>query len=237
MKISVVVPTYNEEKGIEWFLRQFKNQTLPRNEFQIIIVDGNSTDKTREIAKKYADKVILQKSQGVGSARNDGVKIAEADIIATTDADILVSHTWLEQIIDHFEKDKELVLVYGSNYPMTKRKDIKFFAMIKRWMNVVGTGLHLVDFAEGTNTAFRKKPFLEVGGYSNLPSLDDMEVTFRIKKKGKIKYDGSIFIYASTRRIEKHGISDIGLDGLKAYIQLIFGKESKKLKHHMKQKY
>ena len=78
-EITVVVPTYNEEKGLEKFLKQFKNQTLPRSKYELIIVDGDSTDNTRQIAEKYADKVIIQKSKGVGGARNDGVELASAD--------------------------------------------------------------------------------------------------------------------------------------------------------------
>ena len=50
--ISVVIPTYNEEKNIKKCLKQFDNQTLNRDKFELIVVDGNSTDKTREIAEK-----------------------------------------------------------------------------------------------------------------------------------------------------------------------------------------
>ena len=238
VKISVVVPTFNEEKGIEKFLKQFSRQTLPRNEFEIIISDGNSTDRTRELAKKYANKVIIQQSEGIGGARNDGVRVAEAEIIATTDADILVSRTWLEKIVDQFEKDKELVLLFGSNYPITKRKAIKFFSQVKRWENVIGAGLRIFYFAEGTNTAFRKAPFLKIGGYSDMPILDDMEVTFRIKKLGKIKYDGSIYIYSSTRRADKYGIGRFGIDALSSYLKIIFfGKDYHKIKRYAKEEY
>lgn len=238
VKVSVVVPTFNEEKGIEKFLKQFRRQTLPRSDFEIIISDGNSTDRTRELAKKFADKVIIQESKGIGGARNDGVRVAEAEIIATTDADILVSHTWLEKIVEHFEQDPELVLLFGSNYPITKRRAIKFFSQVKRWENVVGAGLHILYFAEGTNTAFRKIPFLKVGGYSDMPILDDMEVTSRIKQMGKIKYDGSLYIYSSTRRIDKYGIGQFGVNALSSYLKIIFfGKDYYKVKQYAKEKY
>jgi len=88
--ISVIVPTYNEEKNIERCLKSLENQTIPRNKFEVIIVDGQSKDRTVEIAKKYADKVIQQKSKGVGGARNDGVEIARGNIIAVTDADSIL---------------------------------------------------------------------------------------------------------------------------------------------------
>ncbi|MCK4454815.1 MAG: glycosyltransferase, partial [Thermoplasmata archaeon] len=49
-RISVIIPTYNEDEGLEEFLEQFDRQTLPRREFELIVVDGDSTDRTREIA-------------------------------------------------------------------------------------------------------------------------------------------------------------------------------------------
>ena len=84
--ISVVVPTYNEEKNIERCLQSLHSQTIPRESIEIIVVDGDSLDRTREIAEPLADKVIIQTSIGVGGARNDGFNVAEAPLVATTDA-------------------------------------------------------------------------------------------------------------------------------------------------------
>src|SRR3990172_3737337 len=90
--ISIIIPTYNEENYIEKCLKSLSNQTLPRNKYEIIIVDGGSKDRTIDIARKYVDKVIRQKSKGVGGARNDGVNAAKYGVIATTDADFIVSN-------------------------------------------------------------------------------------------------------------------------------------------------
>ncbi|MCX6649741.1 MAG: glycosyltransferase, partial [Candidatus Bathyarchaeota archaeon] len=81
--ITVVVPTYNEEKNIESCLNSLVKQSIPRESYEIIVVDGNSKDRTTEIAAKYADRVIQQVSHGVGGARNDGAIAATGDIIAT----------------------------------------------------------------------------------------------------------------------------------------------------------
>jgi len=238
MKISVVIPTYNEEKGLEKFLRQFNKQTLPRNEIEMIVVDGNSTDRTRQIAEKYADVVFIQKSKGVGGARNDGVEIAKADIVATTDADVIVAPFWLEKIYNHFKKDKDLVLLFGSNYPITKNKVLQFFAGLKRIINQVFAKFHITYLAEGPNTAFRKKYFLKAGGYSDLPVMDDTEITSRMRKLGKIIYDNSIFIYASARRIEKKGTSKTGFVLVTSYFKLVlFGKKGVEVKEYAKQQY
>ncbi len=238
MKISVVVPTFNEEKGLERFLSQFKRQTLPRNEFEIIVVDGNSTDRTRQIAEKYANVVMIQKSKGVGGARNDGIETAKAEIVATTDADVLVAPFWLEKIYSHFEKDKELVLLFGPNYPITKDPVIRFFGGLKRMFNQIFAAFHITYLAEGPNTAFRKKSLLKAGGYSDIPVMDDTEITSRMRHLGKIIYDNSIFVYASVRRIKKKGTSRTGFVLLTSYFKLVlFGKKGVQIKDYAKQQY
>ncbi|MHA1131473.1 MAG: glycosyltransferase [Candidatus Helarchaeota archaeon] len=239
MRISVVIPTYNEEGGLEKFLRQFERQTLPRKEFEIIIVDGNSTDMTRQIAKRYADTVIIQKSKGVGGARNDGVEIAKAEIVATTDADVILAPFWLEKIVRHFKADKNLVLLFGSNYPITKNKFIRFFAGIKRIINQIFAKFKLTYLAEGPNTAFRKTAFLKVGGYDeNMPIMDDTEITSRIRKEGKIFYDNSLFVYSSIRRMEKSGTNNFGFLAITSWLKMMMlGKESVNVKGYAKQDY
>lgn len=239
-EITVVVPTYNEAKGIEKFLKRLtKNQTLPRDKFELIIVDGDSTDNTREIAEKYADKVVIQKSKGVGGARNDGVELASAEIVATTDADIILAPFWLERIIEHFENDEDLVLLFGANHPITENKVIRFFSYIKKIINLIFAKFKIAYLAEGPNTAFRKEPFLKAGGYDvDLPIMDDTEITSRMRKVGKIVYDHGLFVYSSVRRMEKGGIGNFGFLSITSYLKLmLFGKESVQAKDYAKQEY
>src|SRR5512137_590710 len=99
--ISVIIPTFNEEESIAQCLVSLSHQTVPRSEYEIIVVDGGSKDATCEIAQKYADQVFLQTSKKVGGARNDGAKAAKGEIIATTDADCILPPTWIQRI----EKD------------------------------------------------------------------------------------------------------------------------------------
>jgi glycosyltransferase involved in cell wall biosynthesis len=103
--ISVVIPTYNEESTITRCLQSLASQDLPRQEFEIIVVDGNSSDKTRDIAAKFADRVMIQTSPKVGGARNDGIIAAHGSIVATTDADCICPPNWLSTIKGIFERD------------------------------------------------------------------------------------------------------------------------------------
>ncbi len=203
MKVSVVVPTYQEAAGIEAFLRQFDRQTLPRSEFEIIVVDGGSRDRTAELAAKAADRVVLQTSPGIGGARNDGVRIARAELVATTDADCRVPPDWLERIVRDFQ-DRDVVAVCGPDGPFDgglKARFIYFFIRgiirLAALAGIYGTG--------GTNSAFRKDAFLAVGGFRSLPHSDDIDIGVRIRARGRIVFDPELYVELSVRRLEKDG--------------------------------
>ena len=233
--ISVIIPTYNEERNIEKSLKQFNNQTIGRDNFEVIVVDGDSKDKTREIAEKYADKVIIQKSKGVGGARNDGVAIAKYDLIATTDADTIVPDNWLEMIVNNF-KNQNVIAVCGADGPIEKniKAGITFF-FVRNFIRLCSVfGLYCLG---GTNSAFRKDKFLKIGGYRNLPHSDDVDLGFRMKKIGRIKYDKNIFVKFSTRRMEKSGYLKTLLTWAKGDILLLLGKDIKSKESYAKQEY
>ncbi|MGD0802558.1 MAG: glycosyltransferase [Candidatus Bathyarchaeia archaeon] len=210
--ITVVVPTYNEEKNIERCLRALAMQSIPRDSYEIIVVDGNSKDQTREIASKYADLVIQQSSSGVGGARNDGVIVARGDIIATTDADCLPDENWLLTILEDFSDD-EIVAVTGYLDPMIPKDMQRFKAGTYHYAFKVANGLRkagsLVGYHHlcGANTAFRRDVFLEVKGYRDLAYSDDIELAKRLKLHGKMAMDDKIQVDYSIRRIQKLGIA------------------------------
>ena len=202
--ISIIVPTYNEEKNIEKCLKALKNQRSVKDEYEIIVVDGNSTDKTVELAKKYADNVIFQKSKGIGGARNDGASVANGNIIATTDADCIVSEDWLMKIESKFSENKDIIGIYGRDLP-AESKPISIFAFI--CLDIVKSGGNIFGFhgMSGTNSAFRKQHFLKVKGYRDIHYADDSEISIRLNGFGKIKYCRDMIVNVSTRRMEKYG--------------------------------
>lgn len=221
-RITVVIPTYNEERGLEQFLRQFEEQTLPRDEFEIIVVDGDSKDRTREIAEKYADKVIIQHSEGVGGARNDGAALAAAPYVATTDADVTLPKTWLGTMLRDFE-NPEVVAVCGPDGPLEQTPKSRLIFFLLR--NIIYVGAKMGMYCTGGgNSGFRKDAFLEIGGYRPLPHSDDVEIAFRIKELGEIVYDKELFVRISTRRMEKNGYLPTLLTWLKGDVLLFLGK-------------
>ena len=210
--ITVVVPTYNEEKNIEHCLRALTNQSIPRDSYEIIVVDGDSKDQTREIAAKYADRVIQQVSPGVGGARNDGATAASGDIIATTDADCQPNENWLHTILEDFSDD-EIVAVTGYLDPMIPKEMERMRAGTYYYAFKVANGLRWAGSKVGyhhlcgANTAFRRDAFLEVKGYSDLAYSDDIEIGKRLRAHGKMAMDDRIQVDYSIRRIQKLGIA------------------------------
>ncbi len=221
IKVSVIVPTYNEEKNILKCMKLLSNQTLPRKEYEIIVVDGGSRDRTVKLARKYANKVIQQKSTGVGGARNDGVRIAKGGIIATTDADCRVPKDWLKKILKSL-KDREYIAVCGSDGPIEKNiKAVLAYFFIKNIIYLATFfGIYCLG---GTNSAFRKSNFMRIGGYRNITHSDDVDLGFRLKKSGKIKYDRSLYVKLSVRRMKKHGYLNTLMTWTSGSLRLLLG--------------
>ena len=209
--ISVVVPTYNEERNIEECLRSILGQTLPRGEIDIIIVDGDSRDRTREIAEPLADTFIVQTSEGVGGARNDGFAVARGEVVATTDADCRPHPDWLE-VVQRDLGEPGVVAVTGVLVPFDfgDMGGLEQFAyrllfdlsnaalVVMSWFG----RMHLC----GANSAFRRDAFLGVGGYLPLAYADDVEIFRRIRERGTVRLDTGMRVSYSVRRIRKVGL-------------------------------
>ncbi len=87
MKVSVIIPTINEEEAIGDTVRLIKKSFGNQFDYEILVVDTNSTDKTVQIAKQCGAKVVVEPSRGYGRAYKTGFKHASGDLIATVDAD------------------------------------------------------------------------------------------------------------------------------------------------------
>ncbi|VVB90522.1 Glycosyltransferase AglE [uncultured archaeon] len=202
--ISVIVPTYNEEAGITACLKSLCSQTLPRDEYEIIVVDGNSTDRTRELAKEYADEVFIQTSKKVGGARNDGAMQAKGTIVATTDADCIIPPDWLGVIKKDFAK-KNVVQLYGTVYPIEGGIKNRLSLILANTFSCIGYYTGVFYYTLGCNTAFDKEAFIKAGMYRCIDAGDDVEIARRMKKLGKVKFDSRMRVGFSMRRYQQFG--------------------------------
>jgi glycosyltransferase involved in cell wall biosynthesis len=204
--ISVIVPAYNEEANIGACLESLSHQSLPRDEYEIIVVDGDSKDRTREIAAQWADLVFIQTSRRVGGARNDGAMRAKGDIIATTDADCVVPADWLKRIQDDFNHNTDVVQLYGPVNPI--ERELKYWVFLGFANNFSRFGYYTRTFyyTLGCNTAFRKDAFLRAGMYKVVDAGDDLEIPNRMKKIGRIMFDNHLWMGFSMRRYQQFGL-------------------------------
>lgn len=202
--ISVVVPTYNEEQNVERCLRSLADQTVPRKNYEIIVVDGNSKDRTRDLAETLADQVFIQTSKRVGGARNDGAMAASGDIIATTDADCIIPRDWVERIERNFSAH-DIVQLYGTVYPIEDGLRNRLSLLGANAFSRLGYYTRTIYFTLGCNTAFDREAFIRAGMYRCIDAGDDLEIAQRMRKLGKVHLDPGLKVGFSMRRYQQFG--------------------------------
>ena len=183
MRLSVVIPTKNRSDLLSENLESLLAQTLPSEEFEVIIVDNGSTDNTKEIISSFKDKIENLKyfyieKPGLHVGRHKGLKEATSDILVYADDDIVAFPEWLEGIWESFQ-DERVVLVGGKNLP--KWEGEPPYWIYEMWMNINEYGhalghLSILDFGDeiieidpvyvwGCNFSIRKNVLLEAGGF------------------------------------------------------------------------
>ena len=202
--ISVVVPTYNEEQNIERCLESLADQTVPRETYEVIVVDGNSKDRTRELAEPLADSVFIQKSKRVGGARNDGAMAASGEVVATTDADCILPRDWVERIGKNFA-EREIVQLYGTVYPIEDGVRNRLSLVGANTFSRLGYHTRTIYFTLGCNTAFDRDAFIRAGMYRCIDAGDDLEIAQRMRKLGKVYLDPDLAVGFSMRRYQQFG--------------------------------
>ncbi|OPX66044.1 MAG: Glycosyltransferase AglE [Methanoregulaceae archaeon PtaB.Bin056] len=205
MKISVVIPSFNESANIVSCLESLNRQTIPRQDYEIIVVDGGSSDSTRDLAESLADLVFIQTSRKVGGARNDGAMRAQGPILATTDADCIIPRNWLEVILDDFGRHPDAVQLYGPVDPIEKTLKNHLSLAFANTFARLGYYTHTLYYTLGCNTAFRKEAFFRAGMYHFVDAGDDLEIARRMKKVGRVMFDNRMRVGFSMRRYEQFG--------------------------------
>ncbi len=115
LKLSLIIPVYNEERHIKACLDAVASQSVMPDE--VIVVDNNCTDNTIKIAKSYNFvRVITEKKQGRAYARSAGFNSAKHDILGRIDADSVVSENWAETVVNSFNNDNSLYGLTGLAY-------------------------------------------------------------------------------------------------------------------------
>lgn len=128
---SVVIPTKNRENSIGTMLTTLVKQTF--KSFEVLVVDGGSTDRTLDIVKKFQKKItirIIHKTGGLIAQMNEAIKYAKGEVFVRTDDDVVVTSKWLQSIKETFELDKKVGGVTGPTVipkKYSKSRDLFFF--------------------------------------------------------------------------------------------------------------
>ncbi len=204
--ISVVIPAYNEEANIFACLDALTKQTTKR-EFEVIVVNNNSTDKTATIAKSFQKslhlRIIDENIKGRGSARFTGFSNAKGNIILSTDADSIVTSEWIESTISFLEHNN-CVAVTG----LCSITDLhKIRAFLLRIMLPTSFYIYRLLFGHfwlsGFNFGIYKTIYEKAGGFKKeLNTLEDIDLSIRVAKIGNIAYAKKNKVSFSGRRFQ-----------------------------------
>ena len=96
--ISVIIPVYNDSQRLQLCLAALENQSYPKDSYEVIVIDNNSTDNVKKIVNNCSQAIYaFKKTKGSYAARNKGISLARGEVLAFTDSDCIPTHHWLEE--------------------------------------------------------------------------------------------------------------------------------------------
>lgn len=220
--MSIVIITLNEEKRIGRLLEDLSKQIYQH--FEVIVVDSNSADSTRKIARTYSEAlpkltVHRMKEQGVSLGRNTGVKLAEYERILFLDADVQLSKHFLARAIDELhERRLEIAGVYmgARHLPLIYKIGYGFFNL----------GMFVTQYffptAVGACLFSTKRVHEDIGGFDQSITLcEDCDYVKRASKTWRFRFLPLTFEF-DPRRLAQDGLFKMGLVYIKANVRRFF---------------
>jgi glycosyltransferase involved in cell wall biosynthesis len=225
MRLSIVIIALNEEDYIYKLLDCLKEQTF--QDLEVIVVDGNSEDKTVEVVKGYQNdldiNIIISKERGPSKQRNKGAENAKYDRLVFFDADVKIPPYFLEDMVRHASKS-------GVDCFSTFFKSIEDKLIYKLIMGLYNEYIYLMQFygvSAGPFIYVKKEVFDNLGGFDeHLVYSEDRDFTHRLVKEGyKFKIYRKPVLMFSCRRFEKEGPLNLAMKVFIAEIKQLFGKK------------
>lgn len=204
-EISVIIPALNEEKYISHSMQGLKRQTF--KDFETIVVDGGSEDRTASLARRYAE-VIVEYGKGAGRGRNIGARAAKGKILVFLDADSKPSPNLLLNYHKIFQ-NRGVVAATGPIRPLEKTSP-------KIRVGYVLVAVYFVKLSLlfgnpsiiGSNFAVRADKFRLARGFNEkFLTYEDWDLSKRLKKYGEIVYSNDAVVNTSVRRVAAWGLS------------------------------
>lgn len=217
LKISIVVPAYNEEEVIGPCLEAIQGSVdhaaLKHDEYEIIVVNNASTDRTREIAASYSRvRVVDEQRKGLTRAKEAGFRAARGALIAHPDSDTLMPLEWISRALAEFERNPGLVALSGPYIYYDAPR-------MRRWLTAgwLGAGflfhlaiqhvLRVGAMMQGGNYVVRRAALEKIGGYDTSIEFygEDFDIASRLSKIGMVKWTWNFPLYSSARRLAAEG--------------------------------
>lgn len=211
MILSIIIPTLNEEKYLPRLLNSVKKQTF--RDYEIIVADNKSIDKTISIARNYGCKIV---KGGIPSkARNNGARAAKGEYLLFLDADtILLSRNFLKKALKEFDKENLVCACFQFSVKNQKLVYKLIFLWWDSW-NIINQ--YFNPHASGQCILALKKYHNAIGGFDeNIYFAEDSDYAYRISKKGKFGIISSVKALGSPRRFQEKGL-------LKTSVKMIGG--------------
>jgi len=207
--LSIIIPTLNEEKYLPLLLASIKKQDF--KDYEIIIADAGSKDKTLGIARKYRAKIT--KGGLPAKGRNQGAKIAKGNIFLFLDADVILPEKIFRKVLKEF-KQRKLKIASFFLLPFGKSKLSKFFFTLFYNLPVFLFEKILPHAAMGI--LIERNFFRKLKGFDeNIKLAEDHDLARKAKKIGRYGILKSTKIFVSDRRFKKDG-------WLKTYSKYLF---------------
>lgn len=186
-EFSIIVPAYQAADIIGACVQALGAQTLPRERYEILVVDDASTDGTAAVAQAAgADRVLTIPHQGPSGARNAGVAAARGAIVLFTDADCVPGPEWLARMTAPFTDPQVMGAkgTYRTRQPelLARLVQLEFEIRYARMAR-----LPQIDFVDTYAAAYRRALLQACGGFDTafpIPSAEDVELSFRLARQG-----------------------------------------------------
>jgi rSAM/selenodomain-associated transferase 2 len=195
MKISIIIPTLNEANTLELTLEG----VLQEKNREVWVIDGGSTDNTLELAKKWGVNAILSPNKGKAAQMNYGATLATGEILLFLHADTLLSANYGDKIRNMMQDSR---FIAGSFQFRFKHPNLALKVVEK----TVNWRSHWFSLPYGDQGLFLKaNTFQTMGGFKNMPIMEDFEMIQRLKQQGKIAMIPDA-VMISDRRWRKLGV-------------------------------
>lgn len=224
MKISFVVPAYNEQALLPRSLHAIRDEILRAGQVlgvdaEIIVVNNASTDRTREVAEAVEGvRVVDEPRKGLVQARWCGFEASTGELIANIDADTVIPPGWLSQVMWEFGKNKALVALSGpyTYYGVPNKVNITVGIYYRAaWLAYALNRfvLNVGAMLQGGNFVVKREAMLKLGSPDLRFSFygEDTDMARRLSKVGAVKFTFRLPAESSGRRLVGEGVFTIGL--------------------------